>query len=131
MRNVLQALMVVVALVAVGITGGVFVAEKAMKCDCVPAMKCRCCLCLASDKRPKEINGPDVEPLTEKEFEELQKRLKGDTSRRFPVDAGRIGGMRLDVSKVDLDSYREFKRTHGEDAEPVANTWGDFSGLGP
>jgi hypothetical protein len=53
-----------------------------------------------------------------------------DATRRHPVDAGRIGALRFDVSKVDFDAYREFKRTHGDDAEPIANTWGDFSGLG-
>ena len=96
MRNVLQALVVVIVLVVVGITGGVFVAERALKCDC----KCR-----AIPQRPREIfvdKDGEPKPLTEKEFEELQKRLKGDTSRRFPVDAGRIGAMRLDVSKSDF-----------------------------
>lgn len=73
-----------VGIIATGVIGGMFLVvlvdpSASAKCECVPAMKCRCQLCLESDKRPREIwidekDGP--QPMTPEEFEGLQKRLR-------------------------------------------------------
>lgn len=37
--------------------------------------------------------------------------------------------IRLNTTRAAQDAYRAFKQKYGDDAEPVANSWGDFGGV--